>query len=101
MGVFNKTIIPLALFEYEIVIAKSTISYPTRYRARARGIIVKYIHIYTSCWQGRIGKKSASLVLEKGAADIQRRVTLSVNEKLKTIGEAGPGLVINTSDIMT
>ena len=45
LGVFNKTIIPLALVGYEIVIANSaaprwlsTISYPTR----ARGIIVKY-----------------------------------------------------------
>ena len=43
LGVFNKTIIPLALVGYEIVIANSaprwlsTISYPMR----ARGIIVK------------------------------------------------------------
>ena len=35
LGVFNKTIIPLTLAGYEIVIANS---YPTR----ARGIIVKY-----------------------------------------------------------
>ena len=46
MGVFNKTIIPLALVEYEMIIANSAlraslaifISYPTR----PRGIIVKY-----------------------------------------------------------
>ena len=40
-GVFNKTIIPLALVGYEMIIAnepRSTISYP----ARARGIIVEY-----------------------------------------------------------
>ena len=37
LGVFNKTIIPLALVGYEIVIL-SIISYPTR----ALGIIVKY-----------------------------------------------------------
>ena len=36
LGVFNKTINPLALVEYEIVIANS---YPTR----ARGIIVNYL----------------------------------------------------------
>ena len=35
LGVFNKTIIPLALVGYEIVIANS---YPTR----ARGLTVKY-----------------------------------------------------------
>ena len=35
-GVFNKTIIPLALVGYEMII--SIISYPTR----ARGIIVNY-----------------------------------------------------------
>ena len=46
VGVFNKTIIPLALVGYEMIIANSTlraslpifISYPTR----TRGIIVKY-----------------------------------------------------------
>ena len=44
MGVFNKTIIPLALVGYEMIIANSAplwlsiISYPTR----PRGIIVKY-----------------------------------------------------------
>ena len=46
MGVFNKTIIPLTLVGYEMIIAKSalraslatTISYPTR----PRGITVKY-----------------------------------------------------------
>ena len=41
VGVFNKTIIPLALVGYEMIIANgarlTTISYPTR----ARGIIVK------------------------------------------------------------
>ena len=39
-GVFNKTIIPLALVGYEMIIANSLsiISYPTR----AHGIIVKY-----------------------------------------------------------
>ena len=36
MVVFNKTIIPLALVGYEMIIANS---YPTR----ARGIIVKYL----------------------------------------------------------
>ena len=36
-GRFNKTIIPLALVGYEIIIANS---YPTR----TRGIIVKYIY---------------------------------------------------------
>ena len=36
-GRFNKTIIPLALLGYEIIIANS---YPTR----TRGIIVKYIY---------------------------------------------------------
>ena len=40
LGVFNETIIPLALVGYEIVKASS---YPTR----ARGIIVKYV-IYIS-----------------------------------------------------
>ena len=35
MGVFNKTIIPLALVGYEMIIANS---YPTR----PRGIIVNY-----------------------------------------------------------
>ena len=49
VGVFNKTIIPLALVGYEMIIANSaryappwlsTISYPTR----PRGIIVKYNH---------------------------------------------------------
>ena len=47
VGVFNKTIIPLALVGYEMIIANSaqraslaiTISYPTR----RRGIIVKYL----------------------------------------------------------
>ena len=46
LGVFNKTIIPLALVGYEIVIANS---YPTR----ARGIIVKYAtrnHCITSTY---------------------------------------------------
>ena len=46
MGVFNKTIIPLALVGYEMIIANRryaprwlpTISYPTR----PRGIVVKY-----------------------------------------------------------
>ena len=46
MGVFNKTIIPLALVGYEVIIANSAlraslatyIPYPTR----PRGIIVKY-----------------------------------------------------------
>ena len=37
-GVFNKTIIPLALVGYEMIRWLSIISYPTR----ARGIIVKY-----------------------------------------------------------
>ena len=37
VGVFNKTIIPLALVGYEMIIANS---YPTR----TRGIIVKYIY---------------------------------------------------------
>ena len=50
-GVFNKTIILLALVGYEMIIANSAprwlsiISYPTR----ARRIIVKYIHILSSC----------------------------------------------------
>ena len=47
MGVFNKTITPLALVGYEMIIANSAlrtslaaaISYPTR----PRGIIVNYI----------------------------------------------------------
>ena len=47
VGVFNKTIIPLVLVGYEMIIANSalraslatTISYPTR----RRGIIVKYL----------------------------------------------------------
>ena len=47
MGVFNKTVIPLALVGYEMIIANrryaprwlSIISYPTR----SRGIIVKYV----------------------------------------------------------
>ena len=43
VGVFNITIIPLALVRYEMIIDKaprrlSTISYPTR----TRGVIVKY-----------------------------------------------------------
>ena len=38
VGVFNKTIIPLALVGYEMIIANS---YPTH----PRGIIVKYIEI--------------------------------------------------------
>ena len=40
MGVFNKTIIPLALVGYEIIIANSLsiMSYPTR----PRGIIINY-----------------------------------------------------------
>ena len=38
MGVFNKTIIPLALVGYEMIMAISIISYPTR----PRGIIVNY-----------------------------------------------------------
>ena len=40
VGVFNKTIIPLALVGYETIIANS---YPTR----TRGIVVKYMH-YTA-----------------------------------------------------
>ena len=46
MGVFNKTIIPLALFVYEVILANeaprwlSVVSYPKR----ARGIIVNYIN---------------------------------------------------------
>ena len=40
VGVFNKTIIPLALVGYEMIIANS---YPTR----TRGIVVKYMH-YTA-----------------------------------------------------
>ena len=43
MGVFNKTIIPLALVGYEMIIANEArgaiISYPTR----PRGIIVYYL----------------------------------------------------------
>ena len=50
MGVFNKTIIPLALVGYEMIIANSalrtslpsTISYPTR----IRGIIVNYMTVH-------------------------------------------------------
>ena len=41
MGVFNKTIIPLALVGYEMIIANS---YPTR----PRGIIVKYFIFFVS-----------------------------------------------------
>ena len=52
VGVFNKTIIPLALVGYEMIIANSAlrasiISYPTR----PRGIIVKYIFFFSWCWR--------------------------------------------------
>ena len=43
MGVFNKTIIPLALVGYEMIIANS---YPTR----PRGIIVNYMAIHDNTW---------------------------------------------------
>ena len=49
-GVFNKTIIPLALVGYEMIIAISIISYPTR----GRGIIVKYSPIFKTA---RVAKK--------------------------------------------
>ena len=53
MGVFNKTILPLALVGYEMIIANSAlraslaiyISYPMR----PRGIIVKYVILYNIC----------------------------------------------------
>ena len=56
MGVFNKTIIPLALVGYEMIIANSalrtslpsTISYPTR----TRGIIVDYKTVHLQQLQG-------------------------------------------------
>ena len=50
MAVFNKTIVPLALVGYEMIIANSaiyrffTISYPTS----ASGVIVKYSLTYSS-----------------------------------------------------
>ena len=56
MGVFNKTIIPLALVGYEMIIANSalrtslpsTISYPTR----TRGIIVNYMTVHLQQLKG-------------------------------------------------
>ena len=56
MGVFNKTIIPLALVGYEMIIANSalrtslpsTISYPTR----TRGIIVNYKTVHLQQLKG-------------------------------------------------
>ena len=56
MGVFNKTIIPLALVGYEMIIANSalrtslpsTISYPTR----IRGIIVNYMTVHLQQLKG-------------------------------------------------
>ena len=46
-GVFNKTIIPLALVGYEMIIANS-------YPKRARGIILKFLPNNSSmaCWFG-------------------------------------------------
>ena len=56
MRVFNKTIIPLALVGYEMIIANSalrtslpsTISYPTR----TRGIIVNYMTVHLQQLKG-------------------------------------------------
>ena len=56
MGVFNKTIIPLALVGYEMIIANSalrtslpsTIWYPTR----TRGIIVNYKTVHLEQLKG-------------------------------------------------
>ena len=56
MGVFNKTIIPLVLVGYEMIIANSalrtslpsTISYPTR----TRGIIVNYMTVHLQQLKG-------------------------------------------------
>ena len=56
MSVFNKTIIPLALVGYEMIIANSalrtslpsTISYPTR----TRGIIVNYMTVHLQQLKG-------------------------------------------------
>ena len=74
MGVFNKTIMPLALVEYEMIIANSalrallapTTSYPTR----TRGIIVKYIFFKSQDWHWKLQKRKinrccSQMIIEK------------------------------------
>ena len=100
VGVFNNTIIPLALVGYEMIIANS---YPTR----TRGILVKYTHwILMSTWRKNktllfhcdvTWRKRNNTQNVKGTLRSNLMSTLVCSKQLKYLCQCTSGRSVNVS----